>query len=131
MTTPFTDYNACIQYRLHQNPARQKSYNPHEPDSGGSNYYAEHFSGKHPHDWYASIVRGIDKALHGYDPQEKYIFYLCEYLRYPYYSVAKMRGRSKNAIPKLMGRMRLDIKREFIRRELIPDDKQREGRLHS
>jgi hypothetical protein len=120
--------HAIAWYRMH-NPARMKSVNLFESQSGRRSH-CEAFSGDHNDDIYASISAAIRRTLSQLATSENKapiaVFYSCEIGneegdRMHPVEAAQLYGRAVSTIYRWLADIRVDLEGELKRRELLTD----------
>jgi len=120
-----------ISYWLHSNPARQKFFNPWEPHTGSSSKGAEHFTGDHPHDKWASAAAAIDKISKNFAPRCREAIEFYHRHRAPRDIIAKECSVSIRTVSRWLERFHEELSREAARRELIPPLEESQGESDS
>jgi hypothetical protein len=130
----FMSVGQAISYFNNKNPARARSVNLLEPEFGNKQS-AEHFSGNHPDDIYASVCHAIQRVLDMYgDRQVTRIFKLhwigsregCLAKE----EIAKVEHMSVNRVRRILRDISSELEMELARRELMPNPEDFDKNLH-
>ena len=125
---PFSTVTQALN-RYNLNPARAKYVNFFEPEQRGKPYYQD-FDKSHPDRVWSRIVRGIFNVLRGYRPEQRAVWWICSIGdRTKQLHPNDVRDRlkiSKRTIYRWLEQINDDIEQEFIRRKLIPNDRENE-----
>jgi hypothetical protein len=149
--TPFSTRHEAINCFLHSNPARQKVFNPYEPEARGKPFYYE-FEENHPERKWARILVCIRKVLRECRPIQAQAWILCTIgeRSNPYTSrltsagegkriaermarygerlaahpreAAQLLGVGKSTVYRWLEKINEDLESEFRRRGLLPAD---------
>lgn len=120
---PFVCVEAAITYYRFRNPARQKSFNPLDPERRKTDKKAD-FSGESPADVWASVCAAIVEITRECTWLEREVFriyYLDEHLAHKVGAkdVALILGISKDKVYRILNSAREELERELVRRELL------------
>lgn len=122
----FQSVNAAIAYFKMSNPARQKSFDPLDPEPKSHDKKPD-FSGESPADIWASVCKAVDKVYKAGTQLEQQVFWL--YFLDPRWSrrlgakdVAKVLRISPRRVYKILDDTREDLEKELRYRELMPPD---------
>lgn len=121
-THTFTSLGQALAFYNYKNPARQRYYDPLEPDRiFGS---ASHSPDYDPEGIFASVTLAIRATLLHYDHEARNIWNLrnkgdkSEHL--DQWSIARRLCISQAKVSRILKRINEDLTRELIRRELLP-----------
>lgn len=118
---PFPTLISAINYYLLKNPARQKFFNPAEPEF--NTVVLQDFTGSSPRDKWASLAQGVGKVLSTLD-EDSYWIFTYRYL-YPknidtsIQSISELLRISAYKVRQKLYRVEDLLKAEFVRRELL------------
>jgi len=110
----------AIEHYLTRPPTRTKSPSDFEPVSR-KRPLGEHFSGDHPHDIHAGLIRAFDYLWRQYPAQDRRLFelYHMSSPRMSCKAAASEMGLSHRRARKTLDMMLGSLERELVRRKLV------------